>query len=189
MSSMILHWPLTSQMKWLWQLRYRKGREVILMEFLGAQSKKAKRFPNNKERIKIVFVTSIDAFLPYSFALENGCSNRTMEYEILIADLSLLDRSRSLKIYGDLKLLNITRTIYCLRSWVNSLPRVSNKAAFVIREGGNYPCLVGCKRLSRCIIRLQHLLPSLRGESLKIVVYLSNTYGTIILVRLRLNYR
>lgn len=42
---------------------------------------------NNKAWIGSVFVTPDDAVLPYSFALEKGCSNNTVEYETMITGL------------------------------------------------------------------------------------------------------
>lgn len=63
---------------------------------------------NNKAWIGFVFVTPNDAVLPYSFALEKGCSNNIVEYETMITGLELelqIPLTNLIIIYGDSKLV------------------------------------------------------------------------------------
>lgn len=50
--------------------------------------------PNRKKKvnslgIEIVFLSPNNALIPYSFALTKGCSNKTEEYDAIIAGLRL----------------------------------------------------------------------------------------------------
>lgn len=92
--------------------------------------------------IRILFVSTENALMPFSFSLTMGCSSDMAEYEAITAGLELVLQIQitNLTIYCDSELNGqaTTQRVQCVEGGANFLPQASKKKnTYTIRRSKN----------------------------------------------------